>query len=602
MATGAGSKPANIPDKFDPRTTTLRDTIQLYVDEARNPTTEGVKPRLIKDFEKNFDKAGLREMLDKPVLDLFNGSFDGPENPLAMALNETGTGSHRDVISAVSVIEDNVKRRHTALKINEDFFTLADSVIKPPRSKKYTAKFGFNVYKVGGLIEALVEHVKQNPADKPVANAIIFGLNTGFRPSAFGGLPVMGFKEAGRPGGPPGIFLPVGFPGVKTDQAINVPLSRRSITILQDQQEWNQKNLGLGNKASPIFFAKKTAKGDLRPIGDADINKVLKALGSSFGIKVSVTDIRTPEAAYLTSYDLRRITATAFNANGVDINSAGALQGRPYASNTEQARYIGDAPGVYGEAAARDINMLSNFYHDQYAQTLSGYDDARAAGQTLSLNPTYFDSIERKFVDPMTDRPLPVYIQPVEMTPELSGDDVRIAPPDQEFDAQKTREAGRNALKGLSVDNLKIGAGAALDAAGKVSKKIFPAALVSSAVIASQEAEAQGDSEFVAGMKGVAAGASEFLPPGMSFSDREFRKRQRDTVPGGSGLGPRTDVAPQTDALGYIKPEFASYPMADAPAQNSGGGKSRDSKLAEMQASLQQNEYNGLEFGGTNGR
>jgi len=602
MAAGAGSKAANIPEKFDPRTATLRDVIQMYVNEARNPTTEGVKPRLIKDFEKNFDKAGLREMLDKPVLNLFNGSFDGPENPLAMALNETGTGSHRDVISAVSVIEDNVKRRHTALKINEDFFTLADSVIKPPRSKKYTSKFGFNVYKVGGLIEALVEHVKQNPADKPVANAIIFGLNTGFRPSAFGGLPVMGFKEAGRPGGPPGIFLPVGFPGVKTDQAINVPLSRRSITILQDQQEWNQRNLGLGNKASPIFFAKKTAKGDLRPIGDADINRVLKALGSSFGIKVSVTDIKTPEAAYLTSYDLRRITATAFNANGVDINSAGALQGRPYASNTEQARYIGDAPGVYGEAAARDVNMLSNFYHDQYAQTLSGYDDAKTAGQTLSLNTTYFDSLERKFVDPMTDRPLPVYIQPVEMTPELSGDDVRIAPPDQEFDAQKTREAGKNALKGLSVDNLKIGAGAALDAAGKVSKKIFPAAVLTSAVVASRQAEAQGDSEFIAGMKGVAAGASEFLPPGLSFSDREVRKRQRDVAPGGSGLGPRTDVAPQTDALGYIKPEFAMYPMEDAPPQNSGGEKSRDSKLAEMQASLQQNEYDGLEFGGTNAR
>ena len=104
---------------------------------------------------------------------------------------------------------------------------------------------------------------------------------------------------------------------------------------------------------------------------------------------------------------------------------------------------------------------------------------------------------------------------------------------------------------------------------GKISKAILPVAVGSSAIIASEEAEAQGDSEFMAAVKGVGAGASELVaPPGMAFSDREFRESQRATAPGGSGLGPRTDVAPQTDALGQIKPEFASYPMEDAPRQS----------------------------------
>jgi len=103
----------------------------------------------------------------------------------------------------------------------------------------------------------------------------------------------------------------------------------------------------------------------------------------------------------------------------------------------------------------------------------------------------------------------------------------------------------------------------------KLSKRVLlPAAITTSAVIASREAEAQGDSELMAAVKGVGAGASELLPPGYAFSDREFRESQRATTPGGSGLGPRTDVAPQTDALGYIKPEFASYPMEDAPRQS----------------------------------
>ena len=68
---------------------------------------------------------------------------------------------------------------------------------------------------------------------------------------------------------------------------------------------------------------------------------------------------------------------------------------------------------------------------------------------------------------------------------------------------------------------------------------------------------------------GIAEGLAEvFAPSGMAPSDAPFRAAQRSTAPSGSGLGPRTDVAPQMDALGYIKPEFASYPMEDAPAPN----------------------------------
>ena len=592
MAAGAGSKAVNIPEKFDPRTATLQDVIQMYVNEARNPTQEGAKTLKLEGWENNFNKPGLKEMLDKPVANLFNGSFDGPENPLAMALNDTTVGSHRDLISAVSVIEDNVKRRHVALKINEEFFTLADSVIKPPRSKKYTSKFGFNVYKVGGLIEALVEHVKQNPADKPVANAIIFGLNSGFRPAAFGGLPVMGFKEAGRPGGPPGIFLPVGFPGVKTDQAINVPLSRRSIAILQDQQEWNQKNLGLGNKASPIFFAKKTAKGELKPIGDSDINRVLRSLGSSFGIKVSVTDIKTPEAAYLTSYDLRRITATAFNALGVDINNAGALQGRPYASNTEQARYIGDAPGVYGDAATRDTNRLSNFYHDQYAQTLPGYNNAE--NKVLSLNTTYFDNLERKFVDPTTDRPLPVYIQPVEMTPELSGDTVKTADTAETLDPAKARAAAKKGLGGLDVNKLKLGAGAAAFLA------IDPVEALATPFIGPLGAQALSLSVLpsTVDLDDAEIVGKAFDVDGYSLSDEQI-KQGMDMI---EAARAEQEAKVQEGARTMTTEPVREYSQQQMDALRDKARNVRDSKLAEMQVSLQQNEYDGLQFGGTNAR
>ena len=111
--------------------------------------------------------------------------------------------------------------------------------------------------------------------------------------------------------------------------------------------------------------------------------------------------------------------------------------------------------------------------------------------------------------------------------------------------------------------------GKTTDVSGKVIKGLFPVAVGASIIEAEAAATEQGASPFSAAMQGLAAGASEVVaPPGMAYSDASFREEQRATMPTGSGLGPRTDVAPQMDALGYIKPEFASYPMEAAPQPN----------------------------------
>lgn len=66
---------------------------------------------------------------------------------------------------------------------------------------------------------------------------------------------------------------------------------------------------------------------------------------------------------------------------------------------------------------------------------------------------------------------------------------------------------------------------------------------------------------------GATAGAAAevIAPPGMAPTDVEFRQSQRATRPSGTGLGPRTDIADQMSALGYIRPEQAQYPMEAAP-------------------------------------
>lgn len=397
---GGGTKPIEIKSKFDPRVMTLREVVDLYAKDAR------AGGRKIEGFEKTFDLPGLKDMLDRPAIDMFEGSWDGDLNPLEAALQGKKESTHRAVISAVSNIQRNVLREAGRLKLNADLIKITETVYIPPKSQAYTKSFGYNPYKVGSLTEALVKHVENNPADKPVANAIMFQLQTGLRPSAVGGLPTVSFKKSERPGGPPGIFIPKGMKGVKTNNNINIPLSRRSIAILQDQSEFNSNELG----GSPLFFVKRS-KNELVPVDDGDVNRVLRKLGSSFGIKQDLRTVNTPDVPYLTSYDLRRLNATAFDQLGVDVNRAGALIGRPIQAGTEQARYIGAAPGVYGDAATEDINKLSNFFHQQYAETLDGAKEAGQQGKSLSLNTFLFDGAEPQFVDIETEAPAPIQIK-----------------------------------------------------------------------------------------------------------------------------------------------------------------------------------------------
>lgn len=104
------------------------------------------------------------------------------------------------------------------------------------------------------------------------------------------------------------------------------------------------------------------------------------------------------------------MNATAFDQLGVDVNKAGALVGRPIQANTEQSRYIGAAPGVYGDSATEDVNKLSNFFHQQYAETVPGITEAKQEGKTLSLNTMLFDSKPREFTNIETEAPAPIKI------------------------------------------------------------------------------------------------------------------------------------------------------------------------------------------------
>ena len=101
------------------------------------------------------------------------------------------------------------------------------------------------------LVIFKVKHVKENPADKPIANAILLLLETGARPSLVTELlsehyqPNTFTEEAKMLGnkGTDGLLITGGTKGLKRTgeeeevktKPYNSPLSNRGITILQDQ-------------------------------------------------------------------------------------------------------------------------------------------------------------------------------------------------------------------------------------------------------------------------------------------------------------------------------------------------------------------------------
>ena len=99
-------------------------------------------------------------------------------------------GQAGNIQSKFRVIESNVFPKLSTLGKKEGvdllsgYTKITEDVKKiQTRGGKFTAKKGFNVNKIGELIKNLQEHVKQFPEDKPIANAILFNLENGSRPS-----------------------------------------------------------------------------------------------------------------------------------------------------------------------------------------------------------------------------------------------------------------------------------------------------------------------------------------------------------------------------------------------------------------------------------
>ena len=208
-----------------------------------------------------------------------------------------------------------------------------------------------------------------------------------------------------------GLLIPAGTKGVKRQakgqtpnvQPYNAPLSKRGITILQDQSDYNSKIIG-DDKKLDSYFQVLDKKGNPRPITLPDINRVLEKT-SPFGMLFEYTEdgpkpIKTP----ITSKNLRNLFINSA-ALVVDKENVAMLTNRDTAINTgSQELYMG-SPGQYKPKAISDLDKVSmtnwGFYTLLDEKNRKVYEET---GEMLNPNQFVFGTNE---IDPSTKKYTP---------------------------------------------------------------------------------------------------------------------------------------------------------------------------------------------------
>ena len=418
----AGTQAYIVDKDYDPRTTTLSEFLSMFEKESVEVGgREGNKTwgNLIRNNKIT------KQYLDQPVITLFGAVPSESQSIMADIQNAAG-GQAANIQSKFRVIEANIFPKLSTLGKKEGvdlvsgYSKISEEVKKiQTRGGKFTAQKGFNVNKIGELIQNLQEHVKKFPEDKPIANAIIFNIDNGSRPSLTTELRTIHYikNQLGETGaemgltGRDGLLIPAGTKGVKRQakgqapnvQPYNAPLSKRGITILQDQSDYNSKIIG-DSKKLDFYFQVLDKKGKPRPITLPDINRVLEKT-SPFGLLFEYTEegpkpVKTP----ITSRNLRNLFINTADLV-IEKGNISMLTNRDTAVNTgSQEIYMG-SPGQYKPKAIQDLDKVSmtnwGFYTLRDSKNKQVYQET---GEMLNPNQFVFGTNE---IDPETKKFVP---------------------------------------------------------------------------------------------------------------------------------------------------------------------------------------------------
>ena len=407
--------------KFDPTKTTLKEYLELYIEESAAKGKTTVAESYSKLFGLNGAKAGTKanvfaKYLDRPMIHMFldgqdddpvifedkdgnivnvdpddaasvkhNGTYKGKKvyatSPNALiALSARGKLQVADW-SSINGIEENIdnwiKQRNNGNPIeierttgeiskyggNAGGWKITDLVTRPDKAGNYSAKYGYNPLKMGQWFNALTEHVKNNPADKGVALALSALAHSGLRPGQIENMAQFHFEGLGEDEIPT-IFQPDNVKGGKMKVPLNVPVGER-LQMIFDQAMDHTRSMGINNGDAMFRNSNGT------PVTEDQMRALIKKIKVP-GIKSDLSGAGKQLDSLSSPYDLRRMHATTGALElGIPQQLAALIRGRAIdAIAGSENIYIRAGKGYAGKATVNAASKMDSFYWGKFADVL----------------------------------------------------------------------------------------------------------------------------------------------------------------------------------------------------------------------------------------
>jgi len=509
---------------FNVYETTLRDFIDMYVSEKKLADPE----KYASDFKK---LKGLEEFLDQPVAEIFSQAKEGNNvyakfyDATMQRLKEEGlegdklekrAGSAiRHVKSKFQVLQNNYEANLAKQMLVTDV-DIVKARITPKKQAERGASTFINPNKAGELQFKLMKHARDFPEDSGKVRLALTALHTGYRPIELGALEIRDLTNV-KGAASSGIFIDAG--RTKAGSMMNIPIGPRTYALLQQQLE-ALKNQGVELTSRTKLFQVNEA--------DAVINKLLKKI-SVPGIRGSYANLDKP-INHITSYDFRRMYATASEMLGFSEEQAGKAIGRT-TGKSAQSKYVAPPPGIFKEQQTLVSRTVDSYYFNQLAPFFKGQ---IPKGMVLDPNSDLIKVAQQnaKFraIDADASVVITEHVNPSTVAYQTSPikDDVASGEPTKSKEIKGYKDIPEY-LKSVVTPKVLKTAGVIFPPAGAI--------YVGTSTF--KEAKAEGMGVLPAVAKATAIGATEFLPVSytdvkdtVGFIDRnkEYYEQQREAV------------------------------------------------------------------------
>ena len=403
-----------IQTAFDPKTTTLRQALDLYINESKitDATAKSLRSVFTRThLDGNTKKVvnKLPSFLDQPVLSLFETVYNEEDNPLISMFEEAiqknvdeKATARSGVWVAVNNIEDNVKRMMLRKYPTEEFLSLTETVVKPKLGVRYGKRFAFNTEKIGEFrVKVALEAVK-NPKKEGLARLALFLLDTGFRPSMGRNAPFQSYSEPQKTftgaSNVAGIYLDATVEGVKMGNEVNVPYGPLTNANVQSMMNSSLKTT---NKLDFLFVNSDGSQITQKQLGD--FVKSIKVKGIMEDRENLINGQPSPIDHYKAgAAEFRRANATSYRNIGVSTSDAGSVKGRVGAATagdtTQEIRYRSAVKGAFDAKDVTTVSALNNYFWMQQTDVLQKMGFIKE-GQSLNPNTDLIDALKQTVTD-----------------------------------------------------------------------------------------------------------------------------------------------------------------------------------------------------------